>query len=139
MWRKNRRHNSGSSYGVDLNRNWKSGFGGQGSSGSPSSETYRGPSALSEPETAAISKFLYGKPQIKAGLDFHAYSQLNLRPWGKVTAPSPDEAKLAKIGQDMVDEIKKVHGLAYRNIRSAQLYPASGILCDEFYEVKKKN
>jgi carboxypeptidase T len=92
---------------------------------------------LSEPETMTISKFLFSKPSIKAGIDFHAYSQLNLRPWGKVSAPSPDEAKLAKIGQDMMDALRRVHNISYRNIRSAQLYPAAGILCDEFYETHK--
>ncbi|MFM7808234.1 MAG: M14 family metallopeptidase, partial [Planctomycetota bacterium] len=41
LWRKNRRLNSGGSYGVDLNRNWATGFGGAGSSGTQSSDTYR--------------------------------------------------------------------------------------------------
>src|SRR5688500_3985892 len=43
MWRKNRRNNGGS-FGVDLNRNWpeKWGFDNTGSSGTPTSETYRG-------------------------------------------------------------------------------------------------
>jgi len=137
MWRKNRRLNSDRSYGVDLNRNWRSGFGGPGSSGVPSSETYRGPRALSEPESSNLSAFLAKHPQIKAGIDFHSYSQLNLRPWGKSTQPSPDETKLAALGKKMTDAILSVHRLAYQNIRSTQLYPASGILCDEFYESHK--
>ena len=46
-WRKNRQPNSGSSaVGTDLNRNWDYRWGCcGGSSGSPSSDTYRGPSA----------------------------------------------------------------------------------------------
>jgi carboxypeptidase T len=50
-WRKNRQPNSGSSaVGTDLNRNWSYNWGCcGGSSGSTSSETYRGPSAISAP------------------------------------------------------------------------------------------
>lgn len=138
MWRKNRRRNSNGSFGVDLNRNWRSGFGGPGSSNSPSSETYRGPSALSEPETKSISEFLTKHPQIKAGYDFHSYSQLMLRPWGKTNQPSPDETKLAALGGKMCDAIRSVHRINYQNIRSSGLYPASGIMCDEFYEYHKQ-
>jgi carboxypeptidase T len=86
MWRKNRKLNQGGSYGVDLNRNWKSGFGGSGSSGSPSSETYRGTAAYSEPETKTIADYLGSQSNtLKAAIDFHSYSQLNLRPWGKTS------------------------------------------------------
>jgi carboxypeptidase A5 len=137
MWRKNRRLISGSTYGVDLNRNWKSGFGGAGSSNVPSSETYRGTAALSEPESRAMSNFMNKHPQIKAGIDFHSYSQLNLRPWGKSYSASPDEAKLRGLGLKMVDAIKAVHGVSYQNIPASGLYIASGILCDEFYENHK--
>src|SRR5690606_22160109 len=61
MWRKNRRNN-GSSYGVDLNRNygpmayWNAPGG--GSSTSPSSDTYRGTAPFSEPEISSIKDFL---------------------------------------------------------------------------------
>jgi hypothetical protein len=137
MHRKNKRVNSGGSLGVDLNRNWLSGFGGEGSSNVPSSEIYRGPHALSEPETKCISDFLKRHTQIKAGIDFHAYSQLNLRPWGKSRNPSPDETKLAALGKKMTDAIQSVHRINYQNIRSSGLYPASGIMCDEFYENHK--
>ena len=92
-WRKNRQPNSGSSYvGTDLNRNYgyKWGCCG-GSSGSTSSETYRGPSAFSAPETRAIRDFVNsrvvgGVQQIKAAMDFHTYSELVLWPFGHTTA-----------------------------------------------------
>ena len=60
-WRKNRQPNSGSSnVGTDLNRNFSYMWGCcGGSSGSTSSETYRGPSAFSAPETA-------GRPRLRA-------------------------------------------------------------------------
>jgi len=134
MHRKNRRPPNG----VDLNRNWRSGFGGGGSSSVPSSETYRGTHALSEPETKAISDFLIKHPQIKAGLDWHSYSQLNLRSWGKNRTATPDEERLLKpLGLKMVEAIKSTHGVTYQNIMSYQLYIASGTLTDEFYENHK--
>lgn len=56
LWRKNRRNN-GNSYGVDLNRNYDDHWGGPGASDVPSSDTYRGPSAASEPEVQALTAF----------------------------------------------------------------------------------
>jgi len=138
MWRKNRRLVSGSTYGVDLNRNWKSGFGGSGSSNVPSSETYRGTAFHSEPETKAIDTFIRKYPSIKAGIDFHSYSQLNLRPWSKSFQPSPDENILRPLGQKMVDAIKATHGATYQNILGSGLYIASGCLNDELYETHKQ-
>ena len=61
MWRKNRRLNSNGSYGVDLNRNYSSQFGNPvGSSSNPSSGTYHGDSAFSEPETRAVRDYILG-------------------------------------------------------------------------------
>ncbi|PZG12624.1 zinc carboxypeptidase [Micromonospora craterilacus] len=88
-WRKNRQPNSGSSYvGTDLNRNWSYNWGCcGGSSSSTSSDTYRGPSAFSAPETQALRNFVNsrvvgGVQQIKANIDFHTYSELVLWPYG---------------------------------------------------------
>ncbi|ROL43976.1 Carboxypeptidase A1 [Anabarilius grahami] len=67
MWRKTRKPNTGSScVGVDPNRNWDAGFGGGGSSNNPCSETYRGPSAHSEPEVKAIVDFVKSHGNLKA-------------------------------------------------------------------------
>ncbi|OJF15267.1 zinc carboxypeptidase [Couchioplanes caeruleus] len=92
-WRKNRQPNSGSSYvGTDLNRNYAYHWGCcRGSSGNPASDTYRGPSAFSAPETQAIRDFVNGRvvggvQQIKAAIDFHSYSELVLWPFGYTTA-----------------------------------------------------
>jgi hypothetical protein len=138
MWRKNRRQNSDRSFGVDLNRNWKSGFGGSGSSGQPSSETYRGTAAYSEPETKCIADYLLANMNtLKAAIDFHSYSQLMLRPWGKQSSNSPDEEKLRNLGQKMCDAIQAVNRVRYENIKSSQLYVASGIVGDDFYETFK--
>jgi len=61
MWRKNRRNISNSScYGVDLNRNYSFGYAANGScsSGDPCSNTYKGTSPFSEPESQAVRDFL---------------------------------------------------------------------------------
>ena len=62
-WRKNRRNNGNGIFGVDLNRNYNYqwGYDNIGSSPTPSSDTYRGPSPLSEPEARAIRNFTMRK------------------------------------------------------------------------------
>jgi hypothetical protein len=47
-----------------------------GSSTSPSSDTYRGPAAASEPEVQAIGRFFREEGKVIAGIDFHSFSQL---------------------------------------------------------------
>jgi hypothetical protein len=88
-WRKNRQPNSGSSnVGTDLNRNWAYNWGCcGGSSGSTSSETYRGPAAESAPEVRVVANFVRtrvvgGVQQIKTNIDFHTFSELVLWPFG---------------------------------------------------------
>ncbi len=74
MWRKNRRNNGDGSYGVDLNRNfgYAWGYDNIGSSPTPSDETYRGPSAFSEPESQAIRNLAIQKAatELIASTDF---------------------------------------------------------------------
>jgi hypothetical protein len=63
-------------FGVDANRNLSVGYG-QGSSGSPTSITYRGTAAFSEPETQAVSAaaaLLTGT--VRLAIDYHSFSQL---------------------------------------------------------------
>lgn len=81
-WRKNRRNNGGS-YGVDLNRNYSYqwGYDNQGSSPTPSSETYRGPSAASEPETQAMNAFVNAHDIITA-MTIHTYANDYLSAYG---------------------------------------------------------
>ncbi len=82
MWRKNRRNN-GSTFGVDLNRNYNYfwGYDNVGSSPTSSSDTYRGTSGFSEPETQAMRNFCNAR-QFKTALNAHTYSNLLIYPWG---------------------------------------------------------
>jgi hypothetical protein len=93
MWRKNRRNN-GSTFGVDLNRNYGHmwGYDNIGSSPTSSSDTYRGASAFSEPETQAIRNFCNAR-QFQTALNAHTYSNLLIYPWGYLPSfYTPDSA-----------------------------------------------
>ncbi len=91
MWRKNRRNNSDGSYGVDLNRNfgYQWGYDNSGSSGSPSSETYRGTAAFSEPSNANFRDFVESR-NIVTCLNYHTYSNYYLYAWGYEDLATPD-------------------------------------------------
>ena len=67
FWRKNRRNNGNGTFGVDNNRNYEffidgnpnnGMWGGEGSSGNPDSQVYRGSSPFSEVENLAIKWFV---------------------------------------------------------------------------------
>ena len=143
-WRKNRQPNSGSSYvGTDLNRNWPYSWGCcGGSSGSPSSETYRGPSAGSSPEVGAMMNVVNGRvvgglQQIKTNIDFHSYSELVLWPYGYTyndTAPgltATDAAAFQALGRGMA----ATNG--YTPEQASDLYIADGVIDDWLWGVHK--
>jgi hypothetical protein len=141
-WRKNRQPNPGSSYvGTDLNRNWDYRWGCcGGSSGSFSSETYRGASPFSAPETAVVSNFVNsrvigGEQQITVAIDFHTYSELILWPYGYTFTDVPsdmtqdDHDVLVAMGQAMA----ATNG--YVPEQSSDLYITDGTINDWLYGV----
>ena len=102
MWRKNRRNNGDGSYGVDPNRNYPYEWGCDwGSSGSTSSETYRGPAPASEPEVQAMIAFINAHDFVTRQ-SWHTYSELTLYPWGYTTADTPDEDIFREMAAAMV-------------------------------------
>ncbi len=104
LWRKNRRNNGGS-FGVDLNRNYDWEWGPQwpGSSSNPDSETYRGTSPFSEPETQRVRDALALQPP-SLSMSCHSYADLLLYPWGYNTIYTPDDALYSSIGNAMTSE-----------------------------------
>jgi murein tripeptide amidase MpaA len=132
LWRKNRRNNGDGSYGVDLNRNYEHGWGGPGSSGDTFSDTYRGPSPFSEPESQACRDFL-SDIQPSALISYHSYSQLILFPWGHTYEPAPDKPLLESLAVSMADKIKAVHNVSYTPDQASGLYLASGDTVDWLY------
>ena len=83
LWRKNRRHNSDSTYGVDLNRNYgyNWGYDNVGSSNVTTSDTYRGTVGFSEPEINA-TKWFAEHHNFKIAVNYHTYSNMLIYPWG---------------------------------------------------------
>jgi carboxypeptidase T len=140
MWRKNRQPNSGSTaVGTDLNRNWGYRWGCcGGSSGTFSSETYRGAAAFSAPETSRVrdlvnSRVIGGVQQIKASIDFHTYSELVLWPYGYTLTNVPadmrvdDEAVFRTFGQEMAS----TNGFTPQ--QGSDLYITDGTIDDWLY------
>jgi len=137
-WRKNRQPAA-----TDTNRNWGYNWGCcGGSSGSTSSETYRGPAAFSAPETKAISAWVEsrkigGVQQIKTHIDFHTYAELVLWPFGytyDVTAPGMTAAEAQKfktLGQQMA----ATNG--YTAEQSSGLYITDGDINDWMWGTQK--
>jgi carboxypeptidase T len=142
-WRKNRQPNSDGTVGTDPNRNfaYKWGCCG-GSSTSPSAEDYRGPSAASAPEVAALQAFVDsrvvgGTQQIKGHIDFHTFSELVLWPFGHtndtVTEDMTQEeyTRFQSIGQEMASSN------GYTPEQSSGLYITDGDLNDWMWGAHK--
>ena len=99
------KHCNAESQGVDLNRNYgyKFAHDNQGSSGRECAEDYRGPSAFSEPETAAMRDFLIGHPKIQVALNFHAWGPLFIMPYNSDSSPA--NSGVSKKAQKFYDEV----------------------------------
>lgn len=98
LWRKNLRDNNGDGVtqvgdGVDPNRNFPShwGYDNEGSSPIPSSDTYRGPSPASEPETRAAIK-LFDTAKAEFMVNYHSNGQWLLYNDGwQIGTPTADD------------------------------------------------
>lgn len=135
FWRKNRRNNGAGSFGVDLNRNYSKGWGGEGSSGNPNSETYRGPSPFSEPEIVATRDYMAGIGRLGGFIDYHSFGQLILYPWAYTYNQAPDDSLLHSIGAAYQQGILNAGGVHYQNAQtSTGLYLASGSSPDYYYD-----
>jgi hypothetical protein len=87
-----------------------------GSSGTACSQTYRGVSAASEPETAAQQNLFNSLFRDRRGanrtdaapvdttgtfISYHSYAGLTLYPWGDTTTDAPNNAKLRALAARM--------------------------------------
>lgn len=126
LWRKNRRNNGGGSVGVDLNRNYPFawGFDDQGSSGSSTSEVYRGPSAGSEPEVQAMVSFMASR-DFETALSVHTFGSWWLAPNGYTTGGPANEAEYNEVGALATE----INGMPY-GPASELLYLANGTTLD---------
>lgn len=144
-WRKNIRDNDNNGQitlspnfnnypdGVDPNRNYGWQWGGEGSSSSMNSLTYRGPAAFSEPEVQAMRDLMADRHFV-AGITYHTYSELVLWPYGYTSnATAPDAAALSALGVQMAQTIPRLGSGYYTPQPSWALYPAAGVTDDYAY------
>ena len=133
MQRKNTRDTcSGTPIGVDLNRNYGYlwGYDNDGSSPDGCSETYRGTSPFSEPETQAVRDFV-NQHNFKINFNYHSYSDLLIYPFGyeyENNAPQEDIDIFIEYGEDMVQYNDYILGTG-----PDLLYPVNGDACDWMY------
>ena len=139
-WRKNRQPNSGTSaIGTDLNRNYNYHWGCcGGSSGNPSSITYRGHAAWSAPETRVVRDFVLsrvvgGVQQIRTHITLHTNGELVLWPFGYTRKDVPydmtaiDHLTFVALGRAMASRN------GYTAEQSSDLYITDGDQIDWLY------
>jgi len=140
MWRKNRLNSGNGVYGVDLNRNYgyRWGWDNQGSSPTPSSETYRGPGPFSEPETSAI-RSLHALQEITTAFHYHAWGGYEIHPFAfqaSAFPPAPDLAEYLRYGAVLTS----LNGYKVGNFAQTLGYLANGEAIDWSYgEQLEKN
>ncbi|GJM08056.1 MAG: peptidase M14 [Lysobacteraceae bacterium] len=128
-------------FGVDLNRNSSFAFGGGGSSGFSCDPTFRGPSAASEPEIAAIEAAMVNWFEDQRGtsindpapadtegvfISLHSYGQLVLFAWEFDDMPAPNKTEM--------ETLARKFGY-YNDYQACQdcLYSAAGTTPDQAY------
>lgn len=117
MWRKNRKNNGSGNYGVDLNRNYgyQWAFNNQGSSNNPSSDTYRGLAAFSEPETQNIRDFC-NTHQFQFSINYHAYGNMLIYPWAFNDQQTADSIAFREFTQLMASENGYITGTGMETV-----------------------
>ncbi|MEU2225674.1 M14 family zinc carboxypeptidase [Streptomyces sp. NPDC018347] len=129
LWRKNLRDVNGDGVintgdGVDLNRNfaYKWGYDDEGSSPNPTSQTYRGPSPASEPETKALDAF-EKRVGFRYAINYHSAAELLLYGVGwQVATPTPDDVLYRALAGTPGNPA--IPG--YRSQLSSELYTTNG-------------
>jgi hypothetical protein len=140
LWRKNRRANGDGTFGVDLNRNHAAHWGADeiGSSSVAWAETYRGPSAESEPETQAIAAFHRTHVPV-VSVSYHTFTGLILWPWGndfgRITGDDGIFRALAgtDVRPSVRDNLPRSERDYYHPAWGWNLYPTNGEYTDWAY------
>ena len=129
-WRKNRRNNGNGTFGVDLNRNFSFnwGFDNTGSSPITSAEDYRGISAASEPEIAAVQNFISAN-QLSIALNNHTYGKKVILPFTFDGSQTSNETHYNSLGGMLTFE----NGFQYGKQFQMLGYTANGTADDWMY------
>ena len=143
-WRKNRQPTPGtSSIGTDLNRNYGYRWGCcNGSSTSPSADTYRGPAAWSAPEVRAVRDFVNsrvvgGRQQIRAHITFHSAGEEILWPFGYTQTDVPQDMTLDDHNAFVAMGRAMAQTNGYEPKQSSALYVTDGDQIDWMYGVHR--
>lgn len=128
LWRKNRRGDLSTVWGVDLNRNfgYQWGYDDIGSSSNPSSIQYRGTGPFSEPESQVMRVFVIGR-EFRTVLNLHSCIHSLIRPWGFAQLPL-NPLRDQYLYDAWGDILTTVNNYAYTDA-----YPTNGIQDDWFY------
>jgi hypothetical protein len=114
MWRKTTNYG----HGVDINRNYPHLWGScSGSSGWTWSNTYRGPSAGSEPETKALMNLVKDIRPV-FDISYHAYSELVIYPMGCKGQRTQTKEVVERIGKEMGAKVDYAPGTAWELLYS---------------------
>ncbi|CAG9799908.1 unnamed protein product [Chironomus riparius] len=127
LWRKNRHYVNYTCTGIDLNRNYR--YMWRYVANSCSGNGYPGVSALSEPETAAVAKYMESfKNNLRLYLSTHTYGGLVLWPFGfAMDIYIKNHKEHQKLGEKFANAISVATGTEYEVGNSADiLYTAYG-------------
>ncbi|XP_069589851.1 carboxypeptidase B2-like isoform X2 [Ranitomeya imitator] len=116
LWRKNRApYNNGTCYGVDLNRNFDAKWCTVGASMNCTSNIFCGSSAVSEPETKALSGLIEAiKQDVIFYLTIHSYGKMILLPYGYTYEPSKDHEIMMEVANKANAKMKEKHNNEYQ-------------------------
>ncbi len=137
MWRKN----TTGGHGVDINRNYPAYWGTcNGSSGSKSSETYRGDSEGSESETQAMMA-LVTRIQPVFNISYHSFSEIVIYPYGcnPHHIPAADKAIYEGVGKELAARLVTDSGKGHYKAGTSYelLYNVDGGSVDWLYDNAK--
>ncbi|KAH8256041.1 hypothetical protein KR026_005517 [Drosophila bipectinata] len=127
MWRKTRKPVTSSCYGTDANRNFDYHWGEVGASSSSCSDTFKGETAFSEPETQVLRDLLLNTKNGVFYLTLHSYGNYLLYPYGWTSSLPSTWKNINEVAQAGADAIKSATGTKYTVGSSTNvLYAAAG-------------
>ncbi|XP_067613427.1 carboxypeptidase B1-like [Eurosta solidaginis] len=128
MWRKTRKPVTSICSGTDGNRNFDFHWGEIGASSFSCSDTFKGQSAFSEPETQTLRDLMFSlSGRAKFYLTLHSYGNYLLYPWGYTSELPSTWHDIDDVAQAGAVAIKKATGTDYTVGSSTNvLYAAAG-------------
>jgi len=113
-----------------LNRNYGYHYGETPDDLSACSETYRGPTAFSEPETRAVRELIEKEQTIASAMNFHCYGNIWIHPFNYMNVPHkyPINAykDIINFYEEFKNEVAKVSAAKYGNAIETVDYSTDG-------------